>query len=1015
MNFRVCLILCWISVLSAWGRGGGGCLEQGTLIRTPGGQIAIERLKAGDAVLTFRAGALHPATVQALLEVQPVEYLAIDVAGRTLHATAEHPFQVAPGVFQTADSLQPGDILWLGESNALAPVILDAVRRLPAQKPAYNLLVSPGGTYFANEILVHNKGCFLPDTPVLRADGSTTPISAVQPGERLLAFTTTGQIVTGTVQTVLTHRVDEYRIVTTDAVQLRVTPEHPFYVGLGTFKTLESLRLGDTIYAHDGQRALTPQRIIGLQSVHASVLVYNLQTDAPHTYFASGIAVHNKGGCFPAGTLVTTPGGDRPIETLAPGDLVVAIDDAGRAVQTRVQARYETVAARFTLTTDTGRLVTTAEHPLRGTDGQFREAASFRPGDLLSTWHRGRLHATAVRTVESASDLVTVYNLRVGEPHTFVADGYVVHNKGGGCFPAGTGIQTPTGSMPIEQLQPGAAITAVDSRGQLIPSKVRTLFIRQAPLLRIDTTLGQLQTTAEHPVRLRDSTFCEAADLQPGDHISHTQDGNLKSAQVTQVQFLPTSVTVYNLEADEPHTFIAGGFVVHNKGGGFGGSRSRSSGGYRSGGGSSNLTAAESEMVGKIMFGIFGFIVLCMIANGAINRLGKPKEEEDLDFVFDANAVSQKAGKTRKLLEFIARVDADFLPATLESQARDTFLKLQECWQAREYSSMEPLLMQDLYRQHLQQIKGLIRHHEINIIGDLKLLRLDLVHVRYTHKKNTREFTALITASSRDHYIDDRTREFLRGDDEPATFQEFWTFQRSDDRWLLREIEQTRESDALKDENFFEQFTDQGVQQIYDNQAGKEGPIGPWLEQGTEGKASRTERLLNFLVTTDKLWNRTDMLELARATFVDVKLAWEAMSVSPALAEKLFPNVVADLRAQIARRQERNDSFEYRNLCVRKVELLIVRNFADNGTDEFTVRIHAHAQQTIRRSGTLVSQQPYVTPFEEYWTFGRLDNQWKLKELLPPAHGKKLVDQENVDEESSPEQLQWFYSQSRPG
>jgi len=54
-----------------------------------------------------------------------------------------------------------------------------------------------------------------------------------------------------------------------------------------------------------------------------------------------------------------------------------------------------------------------------------------------------------------------------------------------------------------------------------------------------------------------------------------------------------------------------------------------------------------------------------------------------------------------------------------------------------------------------------------------------------------------------------------------------------------------------------------------------------------------------------------------------------------------------------------------------------------------------------------------VTPFEEYWTFGRLDKQWKLKEVLPPSAGKKKITAENVDEESTLRQMQWYYSQTR--
>jgi len=67
----------------------------------------------------------------------------------------------------------------------------------------------------------------------------------------------------------------------------------------------------------------------------------------------------------------------------------------------------------------------------------------------------------------------------------------------------------------------------------------------------------------------------------------------------------------------------------------------------------------------------------------------------------------------------------------------------------------------------------------------------------------------------------------------------------------------------------------------------------------------------------------------------------------------------------------------------------------------------------IKRGGVAVSQDEYVTPFMEYWTFGRLDGQWKLKEVLPPARGEEAVRQENLDEDSNAAQLQWYYQQSR--
>ena len=83
---------------------------------------------------------------------------------------------------------------------------------------------------------------------------------------------------------------------------------------------------------------------------------------------------------------------------------------------------------------------------------------------------------------------------------------------------------------------------------------------------------------------------------------------------------------------------------------------------------------------------------------------------------------------------------------------------------------------------------------------------------------------------------------------------------------------------------------------------------------------------------------------------MDVYLARESGDPGRDTAADLFPEVSENLRTQLVTWKEQVQSGEYRNLCVRKVELLLVRNYADNTRDEFTVRISAHAQQIIRKA-----------------------------------------------------------------
>jgi hypothetical protein len=727
-------ILCVFAPTLAWARGGGGCLEEGTPIATPSGLVPIEKLKTGDRVWTFSETQRVIGTVKSTQRVTADAYIEISIGTATIRATPEHPFQTAPGVFRTADKLNVGDSVLQRNEIANVPRPITSIKNLLPQRPAYNLLVTPGGTYIANGFIVHNKGCFLPDTPITRADGTTTPIGEIRPGDELLAFTVNGEIVRTTVRNILIHEVDEYRIVTTPTVQLHVTAEHPFFVGDGTFKTLESLRVGDSIFVLTDNQ-LRSEPITGIEIVRAPTRVYNLQTDRPNTYFAQGVAVHNKGG------------------------------------------------------------------------------------------------------------------------------------SGG---------------------------------------------------------------------------------------------------------------------------FGGGGGGYHGGGGYYGGSSSSSPG---------------------IIFWAIVFVIVVIVLCNAYYK--QTESGENLDYVYSPSDVRKKADKTKALLDFIAKVDESMTPDKLEQKTLYTFTKLQLCWESRDYTPMKPLLMPYLYNAHLGQIRGLIRNHEINKIAGLHVDRIDLVNLRYPHKASLREFTTLVTATATDYYIDDRTSDFLRGDESPAQFQEFWTFQFHDGSWLLREIEQSRDSSVLREENFFEPFTDMGRDQVYGEAAGKSGPAGPWVASPILSKDTKIQRLLNFLVQTDKIWNRDNMLELVRNTFTQVILARESNNIADIPDDKLFPDVAASLKAEMTRLQDSNSRIEFRNLCVRKVDLILVRNFADNSKDEFVARISAHAQRGIFRDGQTVMQEPDVSPFTEYWTFGRLDNQWKVREVLPPAKGESLIEVENLDEDSTPDQLKWYYSQTR--
>ncbi len=138
-------------------------------------------------------------------------------------------------------------------------------------------------------------GCFLPETPVLFADGSSIPISAVEPGMRLVAFDDRGRIVEPVVRETYRREVSGYLVIETSRRSARVTDEHPFFDGSGYFRPAGELDVGDQWFVLEDNR-LVAEEIIGIGHYEETAFVHNLLVDVPQTYFAQGIAVHNKGG-----------------------------------------------------------------------------------------------------------------------------------------------------------------------------------------------------------------------------------------------------------------------------------------------------------------------------------------------------------------------------------------------------------------------------------------------------------------------------------------------------------------------------------------------------------------------------------------------------------------------------------------------------------------------------------------------------------------------------------------------
>ncbi len=187
----------------------------------------------------------------------------------------------------------------------------------------------------------------------------------------------------------------------------------------------------------------------------------------------------------------------------------------------------------------------------------------------------------------------------------------------------------------------------------------------------------------------------------------------------------------------------------------------------------------------------------------------------------------------------------------------------------------------------------------------------------------------------------------------------------------------------------------------------------PALPDDVLAKERKITRLLNFLVQTDKIWNHAAMLATARRVYLNVLLAFQDGRPEQLAGLDATADMAAHLREVLAANQRNGLRVEQRNLCVRKVEIVHVNNRDDRALDTFTARISSHAQTFITRGATELRHDEYVQPTVEFWTFGRDDARWVLQEIQPTAAGEAAIARENIDEGSSAQMLEWYYSKPR--
>ena len=160
------------------------------------------------------------------------------------------------------------------------------------------------------------------------------------------------------------------------------------------------------------------------------------------TPFGASPFIHGaKGGCFASQTQILTPSGSIAIEECKVGDNVLCYTPDGEVLTRPVTDCYthgKQELLEFVF--GTAKLHLTPNHWVLRGNRQYDYASNFEKGDYLIDL---KGEPQQILHINSVSPEI-VYTLTVQDYHTFFANGFRVHNKGGGKGGSSSPAPAPT-------------------------------------------------------------------------------------------------------------------------------------------------------------------------------------------------------------------------------------------------------------------------------------------------------------------------------------------------------------------------------------------------------------------------------------------------------------------------------------------------------------------------------------------------------------------------------------------
>ena len=320
----------------------------------------------------------------------------------------------------------------------------------------------------ASGILVHNAPCFIAGT-MIECEDLVKPIEQVNVGERVATYNhEINEIEFKTVEEICICDNKPVIKVTIGDIEVTSTHDHPYYVedkGYASYNPVQTfedaglevakLEVGDKVMDYNK----TFVEVKSIEELEETETVYNLKhVKDNNNFYANNFLVHNRFGCFVAGSEVALANGDhKNIEDIVVGDLVLSWNEETQEIE--ANEVYDTLQPvnsnladlTFENSHDTNEsnisyISCTYDHPIYVKTQDSFKISSLDPEKSTSTYdiphkidklnigdnafniHNGLSELKAIEPAEDKDPQVT-YTLRVKNNNNFFVNGILVHNK----------------------------------------------------------------------------------------------------------------------------------------------------------------------------------------------------------------------------------------------------------------------------------------------------------------------------------------------------------------------------------------------------------------------------------------------------------------------------------------------------------------------------------------------------------------------------------------------------------